>query len=161
MIPLLVLLVAAGTSYGLQQSAPPEPPLAEILSAKAYQKYQQREKYRDRVDLFREALSAQADALHKEIKEKHLEGAGVVLRKMQALARYARQEPARQSASAKDLRSGQVIKLEVNIRKLTDTLHDYKLSVPLEYRDQFDETTADLEALRDQLLKGIFGQAAA
>jgi hypothetical protein len=158
---LLIFVVSAGVMPDRQEKTLlPDPPLETILSAKAYQKYQQKENYKDRVDLFRETLSDQADALHNEIKDKHLEGAGEVLGKMRALANYAKQEPTRQSASVKDLRSRQVIKLEVRIRRLTDTLHDYKLSVPLEYRDQFDQTTADLETLRDQLLKGIFSQAA-
>jgi hypothetical protein len=137
-------------------SRPPAPSLEALLSEEEFREYTRAPRYRDRMDVYRESLSAQADQLKAHLEERQLKPAQAVLARIQSLARYALEEPARKSASAKDLRAGEVRKLEIRIRKLVDALDDFKHSVPFDYREDFESTIEALERLRDSLLKQLF-----
>jgi hypothetical protein len=148
-----ILLVQSGETAS---GRPPAAPLEALLSENEFREYKRSASYKDRMDVFRDSLSAQADQLKAHLKEMQLKPAQAVLVRVQTLARYALEEPTRKTASVKDLRSNQVRKLEIRIRKLVDMLDDFKHSVPFDYRGDFDSTIQELETLRDSLLKQLF-----
>jgi hypothetical protein len=135
--------------------------LKELLPPKLYDDYNQRPNYKDRLDIMRRGMEAWFSDLRSHLKKMDTEVVLEDLRKISALSRFAQEEPSRQSASPKDLRSKQVKQAEIKLRQIAATLHDYRLSVPFEYRSQFAAAVTDLEVLRNQLLVQLFGKAAA
>ncbi len=133
-----------------------DPPVMQLFSAKKYAQYQSKPKYKDRLDIYREVLDDQITEVRSRLKKLELGNAAEILGQMRAVTRHAMAEPSRESASAKDLRSTQVRKLEIRIRKIVGILDDLRLSVPYDYRAGFEVTSAELEKLRDQLLKQLF-----
>jgi hypothetical protein len=161
---ILSALLAAFTSaaaIGLSQENAPNPPLQALLSPKQYQEYSQKPKYKDRIDLYHKAFDGTASELRGHLKKMDMEVVFDNLRKIRALSRYVREDPSRAAASPKDLRSKEVRKLEIRIRQLVFTLNDYRLSVPFDYRAEFETSARDLEELRNELLIQLFGKAAA
>jgi len=134
-------------------------PLEKLLSPKDYRKYREKPRYKDRIDLFRRALAEHAKNLHTYVDQGKFDRSSEALLEIQALARYALDEPTRESASAKDLRSGQVKKLEIRLRRLLNSLHDYRLASPLEDYTKYDAAIEDLDKLRNMLIEQLFNRA--
>jgi hypothetical protein len=151
-----VELQVHSSSFQSEAPAPGRLTLETILTPKEFMKYQSKTGYKDRMDLFRKALSDRARQLRGHLKARRMEHSMAALKQIEVLAQYASAEPSRRVASPKDLRSNQVRKLEIRIRKMLDTLYDSKLSIPSEYRSQFDSTAEDLQQLRKQLLHQVF-----
>ena len=135
--------------------------LSALLTQREYRIYRAKARYKDRIDLFRKVFDRQARAVRVYLDQKRLQRVVKTLEEMRHTARHAIQEPSRSRAEVKQLRSKQVKKLEIRLRKLLENLDDLRFSVPLEYRPEFDQTKADLEKLRDQLLRQLFGEALA
>jgi hypothetical protein len=157
--PAFVFLT--GSAARLQAPAAASDQLKDLLPPKLYDDYNRRPNYKDRLDIIKRGVEASVADLKSHLKKMDTEVVLDNLRKISALARQAQDEPSRRSASPKDLRSKQVKKAEIRFRELVSTLHDYQLSVPFEYRGQFDTAITDLEELRNQLLVQLFGKAAA
>ena len=67
-----------------------------------------------------------------------------------------------ESSNAKketDLRSTEVKKLEIRLRKLIEVVNDLRTTVPFEYLEGFENTIQDLERLRKTLLAQLLGEA--
>ncbi|MDA2938791.1 hypothetical protein MYX75_11085 [Acidobacteria bacterium AH-259-A15] len=134
--------------------------LHDVLTAREFQKYQSKPKYRDRIDLFRNAFDRRADLLRRYVQRKEMEKTADLLRKLHALSHYAAEESSNVK-NPKDLRSRQVKKLEIRLRKLIETMNDLKSTAPFEYQDDFEITAQALQDLRKTLLTQIFGEAMA
>jgi hypothetical protein len=159
LLPALIFITASVARS--QAPAATSNQLEELLTPKLYRDYNRQSNYKDRLDVIKQGLEKCMSDLKDHLKKMDTEVVLENLRKMSALALYAQDEPSRRSASPKDLRSKQVKKAEIRIREIVSTLRDYRLSVPFEYRGQFDAAMAALEELRDQLLVQLFGKAAA
>ena len=133
------------------------PPLQQLISEKQFKKYTNEDSYKKRMDVYRDVFSSCASELRGRINEKQIHDIGEILLKMRAISHYALNDPTLSSASSKDLRSGQVKKLEIRLRKLLGTLKDLELAVPYDYRADFGATALEIDKLRDQLLKQLFG----
>jgi hypothetical protein len=164
-LPCLGLALAALSFLCLPlcagRAGPQEPQLADLMSAQLWAKYQSRPKYKDRIEIYHQAFDQLAGRLRTHLKKMEMDQVAESLHKISALARLAREEPARASAGPKDLASKQVRKLEIHIRRTVVTFNDYRLSVPFDFRADFESTTKDLEEWRNQLLMQLFGKAAA
>ena len=161
-IRIAVIVVGASSTIPAQAPVAGRPlSLEDLFSPSQLDKYKKKTKYQDRIDIYHGALDSLASRMRDHLKKKELAKVEEYLSKIRALAQNARQEPARESASNKDLRAKQVRKFEIRIRKLVSTLNSDKLSVPFDFREGFELAARDLEELRNQLLIQIFGEAAA
>lgn len=159
LLPAFVFL--AGSVPRPQGSATSSDQLKDLLPAKLYGDYNSRPNYKDRLETMKRGLEAWFSDLKSHLKKMDTEAMLDDLRKISALARFAQDEPTRLSASPKDLRSRQVKQAEIGLRQIAAALHEYRFSVPFEYRGQFDAAIRDLEVLRNQLLVQLFGKTAA
>jgi hypothetical protein len=157
----LPILLAANPSRAQEAAARKDLQLQDLLSPQLLARYNSQQKYKDRVEVYHQALSDIAGQLRAQLKKMEMGAVTEDLHRMRSLSLLAQQEPARAAASPKDLRTKQVRKLEIHIRQLVATLNDYKLSVPFDYRADFESATRDLEEWRNQLLIQLFGKAAA
>jgi len=153
------LLLGVTMASPAQEGSATFPPLEELLSPGQYVKYVSKPKYKDRIDIFRKTMEGYGSMLRRHLDKKDLNQARQVLTNLRALTHYVQEEPTRSSASPKDLRSKQVKKMEILLRKQLDTMSDMKLSVPFDFRAEFEDTTQAFEQLRDQLLRGLFYQS--
>ncbi len=156
-VALLCFLLGSSAAFAPEIDAG----LSELLTQREYQKYRAKPRYKDRIDLFQKVFDRQVRAVRVYLGQKRLEKVLNTLQDMGQMARYAMQEPSRARAQIKELQSKQVKKLEIRLRKLLENLDDLRFSVPFEYRTEFDRTKEDLEKLRDQLLRQLFGEALA
>lgn len=159
-LQLLIILLFLGPVFpgGVRAEQAADPPVMQLFPAKKYAQYQSRPNYKDRMDIYREVLDDQIADVRSRLKKLELDNAVGILRQIGAVARHAMTDPSRESTNPKDLRSKQVKKLEIRIRKMVGTLDDLKLGVPYDYRAEFEATSGELEKLRDQLLKQLFGR---
>jgi hypothetical protein len=158
---ILPILLAVNPSRAQEAAARKNLQLQDLMSSGLFAKYNSQSKYKDRVEIYHQALSDIAGQLRTHLKKMEMTAVTEDLQKMSSLSLLAQQEPTRAAASSKDLRSRQVRKLEIHIRLLFTTLNDYKLSVPFDYRADFENTTRDMEEWRNQLLIQLFGKTAA
>ncbi|MFQ5929563.1 MAG: hypothetical protein ACE5MK_07680, partial [Acidobacteriota bacterium] len=157
---LATLFLIANLFNPLQAEQQIDRCLQDVLTAREFQKYRSKPKYRDRMDLFRNAFDRRADLLRRYVKRKEMERTADLLRKLHALSHYAAEESSNVK-NQKDLRSRQVKKLEIRLRKLIETINDLKSTAPFEYQDDFEITAQALQELRKTLLTQIFGEAVA
>ncbi len=130
-------------------------PLQDILSSREIQDYKKKPQYRSRVKLFRKVFNRQAKLLQGQIKTLKIDAALETLHSLRSLSDHAlAQKPERK----KDLRSNQVKRLEIDLRKLLENLEELRRSVPFEYRTHFDRCIEKMEELRNRLLTQLFGQ---
>ena len=156
-----VLLTTLSLSISFLNPAEPlqtSPSLQDVLSDKEFRKYQTQSKFRDRMNLFGKVMARYEKTLRGHVKEAEIDGALKCLKQLRALGGHALQG-ASQQTKKKDLRSKQVKKLEIHLRKFVESIDDLKFSVPFAYRKEFEATAESLEKLRNQLLMGIFGTA--
>ncbi len=132
------------------------PSLQDVLSHEEFRKYQSQPKFRDQMNLFGRVMARYEKMLRVHVKETEIDGTLKCLKRLRVLGDHALQK-ASQPTKDKDLRSKQVKKLEIHLRKFLESIDDLKLSVPFAHRKEFETTAKSLEKLRNQLLKGIFG----
>ena len=108
--------------------------------------------------MFREVFDRRVDLLQRYIQRDQLEETADLLQKISALSHYAGEQSSN-AKNDKDLRSSEVKKLEIRLRKLIETLNDLRTTVPFEYAEGFDNTIRTLEQLRKTLLGQLLGEA--
>ncbi len=133
-------------------------PLTDLLTERELRDYQRKPQYRDRIDLFREVFDRRVDLLHRYIQRDQLDETADLLQKISALSHHADDESSN-AKKDKDLRSTEVKKLEIRLRKLIETISDLQTTVPFEYLEGFENTIRALEQLRKTLLAQLLGEA--
>ena len=156
LLVLTLVLVPLVSPLHLAQSV--DPPLTDLLTERELSEYQRKPRYRDRIDLFREVFDRRVDLLQRYIQRDQLDESADLLQEISALSHYAGEQSAN-AKNDKDLRSSEVKKLEISLRKLIETLDDLRTTVPFEYADGFDNTIRTLEQLRKTLLEQLLGEA--
>lgn len=151
------LFAVALTLNPLRAQDAQDPPLEKLLSAKELQEYHSHAKYKDRMEVFAEAMKRYSQQLTRLVDQKKVDQIVSTLEQLEYLAHYATREPL--PANKKDRKAGEVRKLEIRLRKLLEEIQDAKSVAPYEYHPEFDKTIEDLGALRAQLLKNFFGSA--
>jgi len=141
-----------------RQEQEPERKLEALFNAREIQKYRTEVRYKDRMEVFTDVLKRFSQLLRGQVEQKKVEELLDTLDILQSISHHALREP--MPANKKELRSGEVRKLEIRIRKLIEEIEDAKSIAPYEYRVEFDESIDDLAHLRDQLLENMFGDAA-
>jgi len=153
---LTLLIVPLVSPLHLAQSV--DPPLKDLLTERELREYQRKPKYRDRIDLFREVFDRRVDLLQRYIQRDQLDETADLLQKISALSHYAGEQSSN-AKKDKDLRSSEVKKLEIRLRKLIETINDLQTTVPFEYAEGFENTIRTLEQLRKTLLEQLLGEA--
>ena len=131
------------------------PSLRDLLTNSEFQKYQKDLRYKKRMDLFRKVFERRGEMLHRSVQLSQQEEVVELLQQLRALCHYVADESS--LARQQDLRSKQVKKMEIRLRKLIETLEDLKSTSPFEHQAEFDLTSQTLEELRKTLLKQLFG----
>lgn len=134
-----------------------KPQIRDLLTPQEHQVYQSNPDYRNRMDLFEEVLDRYAKTLRQLVRESKLEEGLKSLENLGALAEHIIEQTG-QSARGKDLRSKEVKKLEIRLRKLIETLQDLKSAVHLHYQPDFQLAADHLEDARNRLLAQMFGE---
>ncbi|HLV02523.1 MAG TPA: hypothetical protein VKZ59_14730, partial [Acidobacteriota bacterium] len=132
-------------------------PLESLLGANQYHEYNRRNRYRDRIEILRKAFERKATILDAQARARRFDFVLEILRHLRDLAHYATELSLKEEDS-NELRHREVKRLEIELRRLTDRIHDYSLLVPFDEREPFEETSARLEDLRNLLLRQIFGE---
>lgn len=159
LLPSIILIMLIMPLVSLPQPAQgEETALQDLLTEREFSEYQRRPGYNDRIDLFREAFDRRVDLLQRYISRDQLEDAADLLRQISALSHHAAEESSNVKKD-KDLRSTEVKKLEIRLRKLIETLDDLQTTVPFEYLEGFEDTIEALEQLRKRLLGQLLGEA--
>lgn len=153
---LTLVLVPLVSPLHLAQSV--DPPLKDLLTERELREYQRKPRYRDRIDLFREVFDRRVDLLQRYIQRDQLDETADLLQKISALSHYAGEQSSN-AKNDKDLRSSEVKKLEIRLRKLIETINDLQTTVPFEYAERFENTIRTLEQLRRTLLEQLLGDA--
>jgi hypothetical protein len=130
--------------------------LQSLLTEKEFRDYTRKTKYRDRMDLFRKVFVQRSILLEQYVHENKMEESSEILRKIRALCPHVKEESSNVE-KVKDLRSKQVKKLEIHLRKFVKAIQDLQTVAPVEYVEQFELTAADLERLRRVLLTQVLG----
>jgi hypothetical protein len=135
-----------------------EPPLTDLLTGGELREYQRNPQYRDRIDLFRDVFDRRVDLLQRYIQRDQLDDSADLLQSIAALSRHTVAESSNVK-SDKDLRSTEVKKLEIRLRKLIEVIDDLRTTVPFEYLEGFETTIQALKQLRKTLLAQLLGEA--
>lgn len=131
------------------------PPLEEVFTQSELRLYRAKNDYKSHMNLFRKALERNSKFLTAYAKKSDLGPVLKVLADMRALSEHAaRETPTR----GKDGRSRETKRLEIRARRIVEVMEDLKLTLPFEYRDDFDECIRSLEKLRKHLLDQLFGR---
>ncbi|HXK58964.1 MAG TPA: hypothetical protein PLP42_03630 [Acidobacteriota bacterium] len=131
--------------------------LDKLLNEKELRKYNQKVKYKDRMEVFADAVKRFSKELRELIEKKKVDQIVSTLNRLEALAQYAINEPL--PANKKDRKAGEVRKFEIELRKLLSDIRDAKTIAPYEYHAEFDHTIQELARLRGELLRNFFGSA--
>lgn len=131
--------------------------IKDLLTPQEYRVYQSDPNYKDRMDLFEEVLDRYAKMLRQYVRESKLEEGLKSLEYLGALAEYIIEQTG-QSARGKDLRSKEVKKLEIRLRKLIETVQDLKSAVHLHFQPDFQLAADHLTDARNRLLAQMFGE---
>jgi len=134
-----------------------DPPLDKLLNSKELQEYHLKVKYKDRMEVFADAMKRYSRDLRVLVDQKKVDQIVSTLDQLEALGHYAIKEPV--PANKKDRKAGEVRKLEIGLRKLLEEIQDAKTIAPYEYHEEFERTLEDLGRLRAELLKNFFGTA--
>ncbi len=134
-----------------------DPPLDKLLNARELQDYRSHVKYKDRMEVFADAMNRYSQQLRALVDQKKVDQIVSTLAQLESLAHYAREEPL--PTNKKERKAGEVRKLEIRLRKLLEKIQDAKTIAPYEYHADFERTLEDLGRLRAELLKNFFGTA--
>ncbi len=158
------LLVISLLLTGMPSSPPlgqqPAPPLKDLLTDREFERYRKTSNYKDRINFFRKTFATRSDLLQQFVRRDEGKKVADVLYQLRSLAQHLAKGSPRQ-VREKDLRSKEVKRLEISLRKLIDRIKDFRSVVTVENRDQFDLTAQALEDLRRTLLKQMFGDVLA
>jgi hypothetical protein len=155
LFPVLVILPLVSPLHLAQDV---DTPLADLLTERELREYQRKPKYRDRIDLFREVFDRRVDLLQRYIQRGQLEETTDLLQSMAALSHHTVAESSN-AEKEKDLRSTEVKKLEIRLRKLIEIIDDLQTTVPFEYLEGFENTMQAFGQLRKTLLAQLLGEA--
>ena len=155
-LPIFLLFIAFVLSPIMAQDTQ-DPPLDKLLTPRELQDYQGHVKYKDRMDVFADAMKRYSQQLRALVDQKKVDQIVSTLAQLEALAHYARKEPL--PPNKKERKAGEVRKLEIRLRKLMEEIQDAKTIAPYEYHSDFERTLEDLGKLRSELLKNFFGSA--
>jgi hypothetical protein len=133
-------------------------PLPELISVAEYREYQRKTRYRDRMKLFRKIIDRDVDLLADHTKNWEIDEVIGVLKGLRDISAYVKEEAAA-ATNPRDLRSNDVKRLEIRLRKLVERVDELRRAVPFEYREEFEITTRAMEELRNQLLIQLFGRS--
>ncbi len=154
------LLVISLLLTGMPSSPPlgqqPAPPLKDLLTDREFEKYRKASNYKDRINFFRKTFATRSDFLQQFVRRDEGKRVADVLYQLRSLAQHLAKGSPRQ-VREKDLRSKEVKRLEISLRKLIDRIEDFRSVVTVENRDEIDLTAQALEDLRRTLLKQMFG----
>ena len=130
--------------------------LQDLLTYREFREYGTKKKYRNRMDLFRKVLEARSSLLEQFVHENKLEELREMLLRIRALCPHVEDESSNVEKGS-DLRSKQVKKLEIHLRKLVKTVKDLQTVAPVKYSENFEITAEALERLRKILLTQVLG----
>ncbi len=156
LLPVLLVVVPLVSPLHLVQSV--DPPLTDLLTERELRDYQRKPQYRDRINLFRDVFDRRVDLLQRYIQRDQLDETADLLQSLSALSHHTVAESSN-AKKEKDLRSTEVKKLEIRLRKLIEVVNDLGTTVPFEYLEGFENTIQDLERLRKTLLAQLLGEA--
>lgn len=151
---LFVIVLVLASIWGQNGQ---DPPLDQLLNAKELRDYQRKTKYKDRMEVFADAMKRYSDQLRRQVDKKEVGQIISTLDQLEYLAHYVANEPP--PVNKKDRKAGEIRKMEIRLRKLLEDIHDAKSVAPYEYHEEFDKTFAELADLRGRLLKNFFGTA--
>lgn len=154
----LMLFLLTTSAFGQSSSGDVTLRLSDILSSSEFREYERKSGYPNRMDLFEKVFDRRGNLLKRYVDRQEIEKAFELLIELQALAQIVEGESSN-AKGVKDLQSRQVRKLEIQLRRLVETINALSVAVPFEYRKNFEETVEFLERLRDSLLRQIFGTA--
>jgi len=154
--PASLVVIAFAFGWIMAQDTQ-DPPLEKLLNARELQDYRTHVKYKDRMDLFADAMKRYSQELRALVDQKKVDQIVSTLGQLESLAHYARKEPL--PHDKKERKAGEVRKLEIRLRKLLEEIQDAKTIAPYEYHNDFERTLEDLGRLRAELLKNFFGTA--
>jgi hypothetical protein len=155
---LVVCLFFLAAGLADMPAADERRPLPELISPAEYNEYQRKSRYKDRMKLFRKILDRDVDLLANHTKHWEIEEVIAVLEGLREISAYVREE-ATEASNPKDLRSTEVKRLEIRLRKLVERVDELRRAVPFEYREEFESTSKAMEELRNQLLVQLFGKS--
>lgn len=155
---LLAWLTVLPVPVRQAEEAPERIPLDQILTPHEESDLYRKTRYKDKVEVLRKVMERRSKRLETELDKRNL---AVIFRTLAELRSVSSTllELSVNETNEKDRRDKQVKKLEIYLRKLSEQLSTQMLLVPLENRNQFQETVRVAEKLRDQLLQQLFGKA--
>ncbi|MCZ6769038.1 MAG: hypothetical protein O7D93_07310 [Acidobacteria bacterium] len=130
--------------------------LQDLLTYRELREYGTKKKYRNRMDLFRKVLEARSSLLEQFVHENKMEELREMLLRIRALCPHVEHESS-DVKKGSDLRSKQVRKLEIHLRKLVQIVKDLQTVAPVKYAEEFEVTAEALERLRRILLTQVIG----
>ena len=156
MLRFLIILLTVFPLISPQFAQTTNISLQELLTDRELENYYRKPKYQDRIDLFRKVFEHRTFQLRAHVHSSEMDKVTELLHHLEGLSHYAVRESS-EVQNEKNLRSRQVKKLEIRLRKLVETLEDMATTVPYEYQERFAATSRSLEKLRKSLLAQIFG----
>ena len=157
---LVISLLLMGMPYSPTLGQQPSPALKDLLTDREFEQYRKASTYKDRIDFFRKTFDTRSDLLQQFVRRNEDKTVAKLLYQLRSLAQHLAEGSPRQ-VREKDLRSKEVKRLEISLRKLIERIKDFRSVVTIENRDQIDLTTQALEDLRRTLLKQMFGDVLA
>lgn len=130
--------------------------LQDVMTYKEFREYGKKKKYRNRMDLFRKVFEARSSLLEQFVQENKLEELREMLLRIRALCPHVEDESSTVEKGS-DLRSKQVKKLEIHLRKLVKRVKDLQTVAPVKYAEELEVTAEALERLRRILLTQLLG----
>ena len=156
MLLFLIILLTPFSLISPQFTHTTDIGLHELMSDRELERYNRKPKYQDRIDLFRKVFDDRTFQIEAHVDRSEMDKVTELLHHLDGLSHYAARESS-QAQNKKSLRSRQVKKLEIRLRKLVETLDEMATTVPYEDQEQFAATSQSLERLRKSLLAQIFG----
>jgi hypothetical protein len=121
-------------------------------------KYKRETKYHDRLEILRKDLEKKAKILPSCVDEMNMAKIFRNLAEIRGIANEAYLISEKES-DENEQRHKEVKRLEIDLRRLGETIDNQSLAVPFEDRGQFELTKELVEKTRNQLLRQLFGRA--
>jgi len=150
-----LLLIVGATGLAQPEAVGPELGLDQILTPSESRSYHQKPDYRDRMELFRHVLGRLRDQISVQTKAKEYAAIDQILLAIRSLSMHGIRQ-AGEPHTPKDARSRKVKRLEIELRRLLESLSDLKLKVHFELRLSFEEVESSLEDFRSDVLGLLF-----
>ena len=150
-----LLLIVGSTSLAQPEAVEQPLDIEQILTPSESRTYHQKPNYRDRMQLFRDVLRRMREQISVQTKAKDYPAIDLTLLAMRSLSMHGIRQ-AGESHTSKDARSRKVKRLEIELRRLVESLSNLKLKVHFELRLSFEEVEASLEEFRSEVLGLLF-----